>query len=288
LTCRRDNRDFFTGARSVNLKVAGTLANIEVDLDIGAGVADGFPHTIALVGTEAAAAVVQRDPHPRGRCRLGMLTEDSYRHKAFLSKILPVQFDAFDLVQRFGGQIALTAVWTTHHRNILDDQQIFAFAVTAGYIPHLCPFDPTNITHHCIVCSSLIAIIVLSNPNLDKPEPKGFRRPFLARWARICVVRPYGIFPKETAMNKNLFNITQILRERGVRYVVDAKQQPTDVLLSLQEYEHYLELLEREAARPAEKDITDQLDQVYETTPSTLEPELLRMQLRSIDKVPQR
>lgn len=89
-------------------------------------------------------------------------------------------------------------------------------------------------------------------------------------------------------MNKNLSNITQILRERGVRYVVDAKQQPTDVLLSLQEYEHYLELLEREAARPAEKDITDQLNQVYETTPSTLEPELLHMQLRSIDEVPQR
>ena len=87
-------------------------------------------------------------------------------------------------------------------------------------------------------------------------------------------------------MNDKPSDITQVLRERGARYVVDAEQQPTEVLLSLQEYEHYLELLEREAAHPTDEDITDQLNQVYETIPSDLEPELLRMQLASIDKIP--
>ncbi len=37
------------------------------------------------------------------------------------------------------------------------------------------------------------------------------------------------------------------LREEGVHYVVDAKGEPLAVLLTLQEYEHYLDLLADEA-----------------------------------------
>ena len=126
-------------------------------------------------------------------------------------------------------------------------------------------------------------------------------------------------------MNQDKPDIPKILRERSVRYIVNAEQQPTAVLLSLQEYEHYLDLLAAEVAtraksdnrsdptpvtstqlcdgwqdeRSAEKlvaeiteatqlkdaEITDQLNLVYETLPSTLDPELLQMQLASIDKV---
>lgn len=38
----------------------------------------------------------------------------------------------------------------------------------------------------------------------------------------------------------------RILRERDVRYVVDTEGQPIAVLLTIEEYEHYLDLLEDE------------------------------------------
>jgi PHD/YefM family antitoxin component YafN of YafNO toxin-antitoxin module len=42
-------------------------------------------------------------------------------------------------------------------------------------------------------------------------------------------------------------NIDHMLRERGARYVTSAEGQPVAVLLSLEEYEHYLDLLDDEA-----------------------------------------
>jgi len=47
-------------------------------------------------------------------------------------------------------------------------------------------------------------------------------------------------------MKKNQPEIIQTLHERGARYVVDVAQQPVAVLLSLAEYEHYLDLLDDE------------------------------------------
>ncbi|MGC9396301.1 MAG: hypothetical protein ACP5J4_15770 [Anaerolineae bacterium] len=47
-------------------------------------------------------------------------------------------------------------------------------------------------------------------------------------------------------MKKNSPDIVQTLHERGARYVVDVEQQPVAVLLSLTEYEHYLDLLDDE------------------------------------------
>ena len=40
--------------------------------------------------------------------------------------------------------------------------------------------------------------------------------------------------------------IVRKLRERGARYVVDTQNQPVAVLLTIEEYEHYLDLLDDE------------------------------------------
>jgi PHD/YefM family antitoxin component YafN of YafNO toxin-antitoxin module len=47
-------------------------------------------------------------------------------------------------------------------------------------------------------------------------------------------------------MTENSSDIAQILRDRGARYVVDAEQRPVAVLLTPEEYEHYLDLLDDE------------------------------------------
>jgi len=54
------------------------------------------------------------------------LPEGGYRYRAFGGETLPVKFDTFDLVQSLGRQVALSTVTATHHRNILNDQQILA------------------------------------------------------------------------------------------------------------------------------------------------------------------
>ena len=42
-------------------------------------------------------------------------------------------------------------------------------------------------------------------------------------------------------------NLVRTLRERGARYVVGTEGHPVAVLLTLEEYEHYLDLLDDEA-----------------------------------------
>ncbi len=42
-------------------------------------------------------------------------------------------------------------------------------------------------------------------------------------------------------------DLLRTLRERGARYIVGAEGQPVAVLLSLEEYDHYLDLLDDEA-----------------------------------------
>jgi PHD/YefM family antitoxin component YafN of YafNO toxin-antitoxin module len=41
-------------------------------------------------------------------------------------------------------------------------------------------------------------------------------------------------------------NWSHILRERNARYVVDTQGQPIAILLTIEEYEHYLDLLDDE------------------------------------------
>jgi len=42
-------------------------------------------------------------------------------------------------------------------------------------------------------------------------------------------------------------NLIQTLRERGAQYVVSTKGHPVAVLLTLEEYDHYLDLLDDKA-----------------------------------------
>lgn len=51
-------------------------------------------------------------------------------------------------MQCFGGKVRLSAIRTTHDRYILDDQQVFAFAIRARHTSHLRPFFSTNIALH--------------------------------------------------------------------------------------------------------------------------------------------
>ncbi len=48
-------------------------------------------------------------------------------------------------------------------------------------------------------------------------------------------------------MNTEPDLLEQTLRERGARYVIGAQGEPVAVLLSINEYEHYLDLLDDEA-----------------------------------------
>jgi PHD/YefM family antitoxin component YafN of YafNO toxin-antitoxin module len=49
-------------------------------------------------------------------------------------------------------------------------------------------------------------------------------------------------------MSENLSeDFVHMLREHGARYVVGTKGQPVAVLLTLEEYDHYLDLLDDEA-----------------------------------------
>ena len=50
-----------------------------------------------------------------------------------------------------------------------------------------------------------------------------------------------------TLMNEPPDLLEQTLRESGTRYVVGTRGQPVAILLSIDEYEHYLDLLDDEA-----------------------------------------
>jgi len=50
-------------------------------------------------------------------------------------------------------------------------------------------------------------------------------------------------------MNENQANdLAHTLRERGAQYVVGTMGQPVAILLTLEEYDHYLDLLDDEAS----------------------------------------
>jgi hypothetical protein len=49
-----------------------------------------------------------------------------------LRELFPPELDLFDLVKRFGGEVALAAVWADHQRNIFNEQQILTLAKCFG------------------------------------------------------------------------------------------------------------------------------------------------------------
>jgi len=76
---------------------------------------------------------------------------------------LSVKLDPLNLVQGLRGEIAFTAMRTTYHRYIFNNQQIFPLAIATGNVTNLCSFLATNITNER-------RIIVLIHLNLrDTP-----------------------------------------------------------------------------------------------------------------------
>lgn len=75
-------------------------------------------------------------------------------------------------------------------------------------------------------------------------------------------------------MNEQPDRLEQTLRERGTRYVVGTQGQPVAVLLSIDEYEHYLDLLDNEADSQ-DKELASRLAKA-----ATREPDGERQSLR--------
>jgi len=76
-------------------------------------------------------------------------------------KALPVEFDAFQLVQRISRKVAPTARWASHHRNVFNDEQAFPLAIIFGHPPNVCPRSPTDVTHD---------LTLLLHPHLKSAE----------------------------------------------------------------------------------------------------------------------
>jgi len=82
------------------------------------------------------------------------LSKNCNRYRPFCGETLPVQFDAFDLVQCFGGEVTFPAVRATDDGDILNNKQIPTFAITACHVTNANPFLSTNIANHQRVKSS--------------------------------------------------------------------------------------------------------------------------------------
>lgn len=63
-------------------------------------------------------------------------TEPGDRDRALLDKLASVQFDALDLMQRLGGQIALAAVRAANDRNTLNQEAVrVSRRIRAPFLP---------------------------------------------------------------------------------------------------------------------------------------------------------
>ena len=69
-------------------------------------------------------------------------------------------------------------------------------------------------------------------------------------------------------MDEQADELDKVLRERNARYVVDAQGQAVAVLLTMREYEHYLDLLEDEADSQ-DQELAARLAQAADRSPST-------------------
>jgi hypothetical protein len=75
---------------------------------------------------------------------LQILNEFCNFNRTLNRKTLTVEFDAFDFVQGFCRKITFTAMWAAYHRDILDDEQIFALAIRLSDSAEACALSPTN------------------------------------------------------------------------------------------------------------------------------------------------
>jgi len=65
-----------------------------------------------------------------------------------------MHFDSLEFMQRFRGEISLSAIGTDYHRNILNNQQIRTFALTARHMADFRAFFAANITDHSFSSSN--------------------------------------------------------------------------------------------------------------------------------------
>ena len=75
-----------------------------------------------------------------------------------------MQFDAFDLVQGLGGQVAFAAMGATDDGHVLDDEEAGPLAVTARYATHVRAALTTNIAYHRLTCHSRKTVMKTSLP----------------------------------------------------------------------------------------------------------------------------
>jgi hypothetical protein len=73
--------------------------------------------------------------------------ERSDLYWTFDGKALTMELDPFNLVESFGSEVALSAMRTTYHRNILYHQQVLAFTVGTGHPADLSALLSTNIAN---------------------------------------------------------------------------------------------------------------------------------------------
>ena len=59
-----------------------------------------------------------------------------------------VQLDPFNLMERIGCHVALTAVRAVHDRDIFYQQEVFSLAIGPGDLSNPCPFLAAVITCH--------------------------------------------------------------------------------------------------------------------------------------------
>ena len=78
--------------------------------------------------------------------RLTGLGKRDHGNRLLLGHASAMQLDPLDFVERFGGEVALAAMGTTDHRDILDDQQPGAFAVAACDVAYPGRLMSTTIT----------------------------------------------------------------------------------------------------------------------------------------------
>ncbi len=80
------------------------------------------------------------------RARL-LLNEFCNFDGASCGKALAMELDAFDFVQGFCRKITLSTIRAAYHRDVLNNQQIFSFAMCFSYSAKARPYSTANIAN---------------------------------------------------------------------------------------------------------------------------------------------
>ena len=95
-----------------------------------------------------------------------------------------MELKAFNFVQGFGCEIALTAAGADNDGNIFHYQEVSSLAVGSGHPSKACPFLPANATQHCdlsylsgnLACSAETRTRFLTRRRKERQEKQGVSR----------------------------------------------------------------------------------------------------------------